>query len=301
MFDWPWERWLVFLIPFAVLLLAVIVWLLLRGTLRTRRRVERSIREDPDINEWLVVFGWSRKVLYLPTVAVSFIAAIIMFINEQWEYRFILGGIWFGVFFLNFLIDEYEMSVKVLLIGLLAIGLLFLWLGFLAWLLPFLRVFTHLRISVSGTGYLIIGLLFLAAIGISWIRGLFYYVAITPNYMNIQFGPTETGEQVSREEYSTRIDTGDFLERILGFGRVVVTFADQRRQPIMLLVGRVGKKAARLESIRGKLAFDRFDHPPAHPPAGRAEGEAATPRPEGGQPADRPGQGEQPGSEEDGL
>ena len=103
--------------------------------------------------------------------------------------------------------------------------------------------------------------MFMLAILIAWLRGLFYYVAITPNYMNIQVGPTETGEQIAREEYSTRIDTGDFLERLLGFGRIIITFSDQRRQPMMLLVGRIGKKAALLESIRGKLAFDR--HQPA--------------------------------------
>jgi len=90
------------------------------------------------------------------------------------------------------------------------------------------------------------------------VRGLFYYVAITPNYLNIQSGPTETGEQVSREEYSTRIDTGDFLERLFGFGRIIITFSDTRRQPLFLLVGRIGKKASTLESIRGKLAVDRY-------------------------------------------
>ncbi|MCD6364588.1 MAG: hypothetical protein J7M14_01805, partial [Planctomycetes bacterium] len=104
----------------------------------------------------------------------------------------------------------------------------------------------------------VIGMIFLCAIVISWIKGLFYYVAITPNYMNIQVGPTETGEQIAREQYSTRIDTGDFLERLFGFGRIVITFRDQRRQPIMMLVSRIGKTAAKLESIRGKLAVDRY-------------------------------------------
>jgi hypothetical protein len=83
-----------------------------------------------------------------------------------------------------------------------------------------------------------------------------YYVAITPNFMNVQSGPTETGEQIFREEFSTRIDTDDFLERLPGFGRIIVTFADQRRQPLMLLVGWIGRKAARLESIRGKIVVN---------------------------------------------
>jgi len=261
MSDWPTYKWVVFLIPFGLLLIGVGILLLLRRTFRTRLHVEKQIRQDPDINEWLVVFGWSRKVLYLPTVLASFVAAVIMYISPDWVHAGAVGGIWLGVFFLNFLIDEYEMSIKVILIGLLFIAVLLLWLGLLDWLVPFVRSFRKLAMEMSGTGYLILAIIFLAAIGVAWLRGLFYYVAITPNYMNIQVGPTETGEQISREEYSTRVDTGDFLERLLGFGRLVITFADQRRQPMMLLIGRIGKRASRLESIRGKLAFDRFREP----------------------------------------
>jgi hypothetical protein len=73
-------------------------------------------------------------------------------------------------------------------------------------------------------------------------------------------GVTETGEQISREDYSTRVDTGDFLERIMGFGRIIITFRDNRRLPLSLLVGRIGKKAATLESLRGILAVDAH-HP----------------------------------------
>lgn len=258
MFDWPWQKWVIFAIPFAIVLFGLIAWALLRKTIRTRSRVNRHLRDDPDINEWLVVFNWSRKVLYVPTIIVSFIAAIIMYIAPEWAHAPIVGGAWLGVFFANFLVDEYELSIKVLLIGILCATVLVLWLTFMEWLMPFLRLFRHLAITINGTGYLIIALMFLLAIGISWLRGLFYYVAITPNYLNIQIGPTETGEQISREEYSTRVDTGDFLERLLGFGRIIITFADQRRQPMMLLVGRIGKRAAKLESIRGKIAVDRY-------------------------------------------
>lgn len=259
---WDWKRIAIFSIPFMLIAISVIVWLFMRKTLRSRRNMERQLREDPDINEWLVVFGWSRKILYLPMVLSSVIACILMYIGQAagWGPAFghVVGGIWLGVFVLNFLVDEYEMSVKVLVIALLCVVLLCLWLVALDWFVPFLRFFRNLRFSLSAQGYLILALLFLLAIGVAWLKGLFYYVAITPNYLNIQVGPTETGEQVSREEYSTRIDTGDFLERMLGFGRIVVTFADQRRQPMLLLVGRIGPKAAKLESIRGKLAVDRY-------------------------------------------
>lgn len=256
--DWSWHKWVVFALPGGFCLLGVIAWLMLRKTLRSRIRVQRQLRKDPDINEWLVVFNWSRKTLYVPTILASLLASAIMYMWPEGGYVQIVGGVWLAVFFFNFLVDEYEMSVKVLLIVVLCIVILFLWLSFLDWLMSFLRLFRHLDVAINGTGFLIVALIFLMAIGISWLRGLFYYVGITPNYLNIQVGPTETGEQISREEYSTRVDTGDFLERLLGFGRIIITFADHRRQPMVLLVGRIGRRAAKLESIRGKLAVDAF-------------------------------------------
>jgi len=61
---------------------SVAAGLLLRKTLRTRIRTERIIREDPDINDWLVAFGWTPKVLYVPTIAASLVASILMFLKE---------------------------------------------------------------------------------------------------------------------------------------------------------------------------------------------------------------------------
>ena len=89
----------------------------------------------------------------------------------------------------------------------------------------------------------------------SWIRGLFFYVAFTPNYINIQKGPTESGQQIGREEISTMVDTEDLLERMLGFGRIMVTFRDARREDIRLLVWGIGKKSRTLESNNSKYRF----------------------------------------------
>ena len=261
MLAWTWQRTAVFCVPFVLVAIALVALALLRKTLRTRVRTAGHLRDDPDINEWLVVFGWSRKILYVPTIVASLLAWLLMLLIEAGHLGLdpgIVGGVWLAVFILNFLVDEYEMSIKILMLILLCAAVLFIWLAFLGWLGRFLSFFGAVRASMNSTVYLILAALFLLAVGIAWLRGLFYYVAITPNYLNIQVGPTETGEQVSREEYSTRIDTGDFLERLLGFGRIVITFSDQRRQPMLLLVGRIGKKAARLESIRGKLAVDRY-------------------------------------------
>jgi len=260
--EWTVTKTVVLCVPIGLLLIGGILCLLLRKTVRTRLRVARQLRDDPDINEYLVVFDWSRKVLYFPTILASVTAGVLMlFFPPEGPAAYIVGGCWLAVFFLNFLIDEYELSLKLLFLILLGVLLVALWLTFLGWLGDVLRAFSRLRVVISAEGYFVIAGIFLLAIVISYIRGLFYYVAITPNYLNIQTGPTETGDQINHTEYSTRIDTGDFLERLLGFGRLIVTFHDQRRAPMMLLVNRIGRKATMLESIRGTLSLDR--HLPA--------------------------------------
>ncbi len=272
--NWGWDKYIILAVPFGLIGLAALVFLLLRHTLRTRFRVGQQLERDPDINEWLICFAWSRKILYMPAIAMSFVGAAAMLLIELNGIKTsasglmisqVVGGLWVLTFLLSFLVDEYEMSVKILSIIVLLVVLLVLWLHLLGWLGAFFSLLGRVSVSMSWQGFLFLGVLFSIGIVTSWIKGLFYYVAITPNYLNLQVGLTETGEQIAREDYSTRVDTGDFLERILGFGRVVIVFRDNRRLPMSLLVGRIGKKAAVLESIRGKLAVD------AHQPAREGE------------------------------
>ena len=269
--NWGWEHYAFFSIPFVLVGATVLVFVLFRRTLRTRIRVGGLLKNDPDINEWLIIFNWSRKVLYVPAILASLAGAAVMLLIDAGAipgdpgaagtaanlFGKVVGGAWVAIFLLCFLVDEYEMSVKVLAILVLFVLLLVLWLHLLGWLSGFFRVLGRVSVSMSWMGFLFLALLFSIGVIASWIKGLFHYVAITPNYMNIQVGLTETGEQISREDYNTRVDTSDFLERILGFGRIVITFRDNRRLPIMMLVGRIGRKAETLESIRGKLAVDR--------------------------------------------
>ena len=111
---------------------------------------------------------------------------------------------------------------------------------------------------MNTTVYLLVGIIGLLAIFFSWLKGLFYYMSITPNYMNIQEGPTESGEQIGREDYNSRIDTSDFLERLMGFGRIIITFKDRKREPISILTWRIQKKAQLLERVRAKFAIDHL-------------------------------------------
>jgi len=253
--------------------IGVAAWMLLRNTLRSRLRMERMLAADPDMNDWLIIFGWTPKILYVPTMAASLLASILMFLKEtEWSVLAsinprVIGGIWFAIFIINLIVEEYDVSIKLLIIGIVGIGFAFLWLHLLGWAGAFLRVFRHLGFSISGTGYLLVTTIGLLTIAISWIRGLFYYVAITPNYMNLQEGPTETGEQIGREDYNTRIDTGDFIERLVGFGRIVITFKEKARLPLTLLVWRIQTKAQMLERVRAKFAVDYpQSHLPAAPP-----------------------------------
>ncbi len=99
--SWGWQKTTAFLIPFILLGVGAMALFFLRKTLRTRVRIAQQLRSDPDINEWLVVFGWSRKVLYVPTIAVSLIGWLAMLLRETDVAPHIspaaVGGIWLAV------------------------------------------------------------------------------------------------------------------------------------------------------------------------------------------------------------
>lgn len=262
--KWSWtsNQMLAIYIAVGVVIVGVASWFILRKTVRTRMGMEKQLRQDPDINDWLVIFGWTPKALYFPTILLAVLASILMFMQESGWKIFAginpktVGGVWFAVFFLNFLIEEYHVTIKILLITVVGAGFLLLWLHLLGWVTGFLGLFKSLAFSISGTGYLLIAIFGLLTIAISWLQGLFYYVAITPNFLNVQVGPAEAGEQIGREDYNTKVDTADFLERLLGFGRISITFKDKSRPPLTLLVWRIEKKAEMLERVRAKFAID---------------------------------------------
>lgn len=256
------NKMVAFYIAIGLSVIAIIVWLLLRRTLRTRLRMEKTMKKDPDIDEYLVVFDWTPKVLYFPTIIASFVAAVLMYLHKEELWFFgsmntnLVASIWFVIFFLNFLTEEYNITIMVMLTTLLSIGFLLLWLHLFGWVKDFLGLFKRFTLEINSTGYLLVSVIGLLAIIISWLKGLFYYVTITPNYLNLQEGPTESGEQIGREDYNTRIDTRDFLERLLGFGKIVITFKDRKRQPITLLVYAIRKRAQLLEKVRAKFVID---------------------------------------------
>ncbi|MHC4537713.1 MAG: hypothetical protein ACYS6K_27590 [Planctomycetota bacterium] len=260
--QWMTGKMIAFYIAVGLAVAIIVAWFLLRKTLRTRLRMKKIMTEDPDIDDFLIVFDWTSKILYFPTMIASIVAANLMFLQEGDLWFFssinpkIIGSAWFLIFFLNFLVEEYNITIMATLMSLVSIGFLFLWLNLVGWVSGFLGLFKHFALSISATGYLLVSLIGLLTILISWVKGLFYYVTITPNYMNLQEGPTETGEQIGREDYNTRIDTSDFFGRLLGFGKIVITFKDKKRQPISLQVSNIRSKAQLLERVRAKLVID---------------------------------------------
>jgi hypothetical protein len=235
-----------------------VAWFVLRKTFRTRLRMEKAIRDDPDINDWLIVYNWTPKILYVPTIFASLLAAALLCVPCIPPAA--VGGVWFIIFLMNFLVEEYNISIKILLIALVSLGFFLLWLHLLGYVVGFFKLFRRVAISMNATVYLLVGIIGLLVIFISWLKGLFYYMTFTPNYMNIQEGPTESGEQIGREDYNTRIDTSDFLERIMGFGRMIITFKDRKREPIIVLIWRIQKKAQQLENVRAKFAIDHLQN-----------------------------------------
>ena len=259
-------KMIAFYISIGIAVIAVTGWFFLSRTGRTRLAVQKNMTRDKDITdqpgqrgEFLIVFKWTQKVLYLPTIIASLFAATLMYLQEDKIWIFasmdpkIISGVWFAIFFLNFLVEEYNIRLTVIIISLVSVGFLLLWLQLAGWVVPFFRFFKRLAFSISGTGYLLVGLIGLLTILISWIRGLFYYVVITPNYINVQEGLTETGEQIARRDFYTGVDTTDLVERLFGIGKIIITFKDSERKPMIMLVWRIGAKAEKLEEMGTKL------------------------------------------------
>jgi asparagine N-glycosylation enzyme membrane subunit Stt3 len=265
--DWFSNQMIALYIAIGFVIALGVAWFFLRKTLRTRLRMERAMKDDPDINDWLVIYNWTPKILYVPTIIASLVAAVLMYVigENSPNSDVVIGGCWLAIFFINFLVEEYSISIKILLISVVSLGCFLLWLHLLGWVVGFLKLFKHLALSINATGYLLIGIIGLLTIILSWIKGLFYYMTITPNYMNLQEGPTESGEQIGREDYNSRIDTSDFLERLMGFGKIIITFKDRKREPITVLVWRIQTKAQMLERVRAKFAIDHIQQAQAPP------------------------------------
>ena len=268
MAEWGAVRTVVFSIPFALALALVAIFhRALRGRDHVRRNWVKSNPDDPHCKNLLIVYSLSQKAIYLPTIVTSVVVGALLVLKERWGLLAdvdpkLLGGIWLGIFFVNFLVEEYDVDLRSLIIATVILAGAFMWVALMDWFPEFFRFFRRFGIQMDAASYFLIAAVFVIAILYSVFRGAFHYAEITPNYINIQTGLTETGEQLSREQFSTRIEAEDLIERLFGFGRLVVTFRDTRRPPMIFLIHGIGRKAAQLEGIRGTYLVDQQD--PTH-------------------------------------
>ncbi len=274
---WLCKKMVAFYVVIGIAVITTTGWFFLvkREVVRTRLKVKVTMQNDPEltrldngkkINEFLIVFNWTRKVLYLPTIIASFFAAVLICVVEPeaagWfdskidseivQMIEVIGGIWFAIIFLNFLVEEYDIRLMAIIMSLVSVGFLLLWLYLFGWVNSFFRLFTHLDVFISWKGYLLVGLIGMLTLLVSWVRGLFYFVVITPNFINIQEGLTETGTQIAKKDYNSSVDTSGLVERLLGFGKIKITFKGSEREPITLYVWKIGAKAKKLEEISTK-------------------------------------------------
>ena len=276
---WLTNKMIAFYVVMGTAVIALTGWFFLvrSQVVRTRLKKKATMLNDPELTreengktvaEFLIVFNWTQKILYLPTVIASLFDALITYLLEPesalWffsemergqvnQISEVIGGIWFALFFLNFLVEEYNIRFMVIVTSVVSVGFLLLWLYLSGWMNSFFHLFTHLDVFMSWKGYLLVALIGLLTIVISWIKGLFYYVVITPNFINVQEGLTETGTQIAKKDFYTSVDTIDLVERLLGFGKIKITFKGGERHPIVLYVWRIGAKAKKIEEIGTKM------------------------------------------------
>jgi len=257
---WGWGKTLFFSIPFA---LALVVAFLLHKVMRVRDAIEedwfRTNPDDPECENVLVVFNLSKKVLYFATILASLVMALLIYLHQEHVLTVnqrLLGGIWLAIFFLNFLVEEYEVDLMAVVVGLAVILATVVWVAYMGWMKEFIDFFENFGVSIDSTGYLLIAAVFALAILYSIVKGAFYYVAITPNDINVQTGLTESGRQINRDAFTTTVDTGDLMERMFGFGRIIVTFRDPGFKPLEMLVWNIKGKAKKLEAIRATYVVD---------------------------------------------
>ena len=253
--DWPLGKHIVFAVPLilALLVVGLFAWVM-RAKARFRTNWRQSNPDDPHCRNLLIIFNLSNKALYFPTILTSLTLAVLLWLNIGNPKT--LGGIWLGVFFANFLVEEYDIDLKAILITLFAIAAVLLWVGYMDWMRQFSRFFEKFAITLDIAAYLLIAAVFAMAILYSVVKGAFHYVAVTPNYVNIQTGIAETGEQIGAQGFTTRVDAGDLLERLFRFGRIIITFRDTRRPPMNMLVWNIGAKTRKLEAIRATYVVD---------------------------------------------
>jgi len=254
-FSLEYVKMLSFYVLAGVPLLLVLGFLCLVVMVKTRWDAERKLYEDPDINQWLVCFNWSKNILHLPTVIFS--AALAFAIWKNPSHIRIFSTIWCFVFIVCEIIKDKDLSLWKLLS--VFIFFAFLGIGFVSiekidWVG---RQFMKINIQVSSHFMILIGIYFLLDICACFIIGVFWYYRFEPNQLVVEKGMAQNADLLDREDYNATVETtNDFIEWLLGMGKIRVEFKVGNRQPKEIYVGRIKNKSEWIKSIMGKKALD---------------------------------------------
>jgi len=219
---------------------------------RATTRWEMEIRLDKEHESWLVIFNWTKKILHIPTIICSVPAALIVWrLPPDSPHIQIVGATWFCVWLFCHTIEDYDFSFAVTLAIAVSI-VLFLVLTVFGHVLGTIADCARLiSIFASPALYLGIGIAYMISIVISYIRGLFYYVAITPNQMIIQSKIGEDGETIQRRKYDAKVEAStDVIEWLVyNVGSLKIWFHEGGREPMSFYVSGIRKKSAWLLDV----------------------------------------------------
>jgi hypothetical protein len=255
-FSWVSLRMIANYIVLGITLAAFIAGFILFKTKSVRTRIERDneLRQDQNIGVWLTTFDWTWLVLFVPSMVILIICGIAGYIIN-WSIpeanaanlivHRALGGFAFGFLCLNAAVVIFKLTPTRVLVLLLTIGgfcLILLLMGPRIFL-NFFERFKHLGVKVDPLGYLLmayVGFFFLRLI---WIAGLFEYMAMSPNRLDLQMGLSESERGIQRKDFRVSIDTEDVILRLFKVGRIIISFPQSDRLPMSYLVTRIDKKA----------------------------------------------------------
>lgn len=151
----------------------------------------------------VIIQSWNKDIVLLPTILLCFIFAIIesvIKIEDNPTIYTTLGGIWFTVFLLNWIILRFDMKLMwVALVTFAGIALI-LGLQLLGQLQDMLEWIHSFEFYLNSGVYLGLGLIFSLGIVVSWAFQQFRYAVITPNETEIHSGLFGKVEKISREQ-----------------------------------------------------------------------------------------------------
>ncbi len=254
-FSWMSLKMIASYIVFGITFTALVIGVILKQTKSIRTRIARDneLRQDRNINVWLTTFDWTWLILFVPTIFITILCGVIGYLIN-WAIpdgtialplHRAMGGIVFGFLCINAAVVIFKLTptrVLLFIISLMALCLILLLMGIDVFL-HFFGTFKHLGIKVDPLGYILMGYVGFFFLRLIWIAGLFEYIVIVPNRLDIQRGLSESERGIQRKDFRISIDTEDVILRLFKVGRIIISFPQSDRLPLSYLTTQIDKKA----------------------------------------------------------